>query len=161
MFVFEALATERLHLKPTVDEEAYRLAMKRSHRELEPKIYPAALDFRFHPGKVLIDLSLKENGTFVGGFSLHDWHPDLASCELGYWILPDFQGQGLMQEAANALLEQLFAQGLKRISLICDVRNRRSITLARRLGFQHEAYLTGFDAATDLPVTKLIFARYP
>lgn len=156
------LSTTRLALGPTEDEEAYRQAMKRSHRELEPSIYPATLDFRFHPGKVLLDIRSRESAERIGGFSLHDFDDENQSCELGYWILPEYQGQGLMREGADKLLGSLFEKaGMKRVHLVCDRRNARSIALARRLGFQHEAFLQGVDVVTGEAVTKFVFARYP
>lgn len=156
-----SLSTTRAFLQPTEDEEAYRQAMQRSHRELEPHIYPAALEFRFHEGKILLDICSTANGDRMGGFSLHDFDTENRSCELGYWILPEFQGQGIMLELAEALVGSLFKQDrLRRITLICDRRNIRSISLAKRLGFQHEAYLQGLDGVTAQAVIKLIFARY-
>ena len=156
------LTTARLTLGPTEDEEAYRQAMKRSHCELEPSIYPATLDFRFHPGKILLDIRSRESGARIGGFSLHDFDKERQSCELGYWILPEFQGQGFMREVSDVLLSGLFEKAkMKRVHLVCDRRNTRSMTLARRLGFHHEAYLKGVDVVTGEAVTKLIFARYP
>lgn len=159
MFRFEVLTSSRLLLKPTLDEEAYREAMKKSHLQLEPEIYPPFLDFRFHPGKVLIDLFLQGTDAFVGGLSLHDWTED--SCELGYWLLPEYQGQGYMIEGGEVVIEELFRQDFKRVKLVCDIRNYRSITLAKRLGFQHEGYLSGLDPVTEKSVTKLLFTCYP
>ena len=155
------LATDRLLLRLTGDEEAYRLAMERSHHQLEPRIYPPGSAFRFHPGKILIDILRKDERTRVGGFSIHAIQWDVPSCELGYWIVPECQGQGLMREAAGALIEQLFAdRTFTRIGLSCDHRNERSVALALRLGFQHEASLQGIDAVSGETVVKHLFARY-
>ncbi len=158
---FTPILTSRLLIRPTGDEEVYRLAMIRSHRELEPSIYPPELDFRFHPGKRLFDICLNENKTFIGGFSLHSFADDNKACELGYWVLPEYQGQGLIREAALALLKNFDEQRqFERISLTVDPRNQRSIKLASALGFAHEAYLKGVDRVSGEVVVKYLFARY-
>ena len=61
------------------------------------------------------------------------------SAELGYMMRTDFEGSGLMTEAALALLSYaLGAGGLHRITAYADVENVGSQKVLTRLGFRHE-----------------------
>jgi RimJ/RimL family protein N-acetyltransferase len=64
-----------------------------------------------------------------------------AAAEIGWTLHPDFRGQGVMTEAAGALLDVAFARlGLHRVSATLDPRNDASIALCRRLGMREEAH---------------------
>ena len=61
------------------------------------------------------------------------------SAELGYMLRTDFEGGGLMTEAAQSLLSHAFsAGGLHRIVAYADVENVGSQRVLTRLGFRHE-----------------------
>ncbi|MGH7610823.1 MAG: GNAT family N-acetyltransferase [Candidatus Dormibacteria bacterium] len=62
--------------------------------------------------------------------------------EIGFVFHPDFQGQGLAQEAATELLRLGFETlRLHRILGRCDGRNLRSARLMERLGMTREAVM--------------------
>ena len=56
-------------------------------------------------------------------------------CELGYWILGDFEGQGYMSEAVRVLEAACFAVGFHRIGIRCSSKNARSAGVPRRSGY--------------------------
>jgi ribosomal-protein-alanine N-acetyltransferase len=62
------------------------------------------------------------------------------SCNLGYALDRDCQGQGLMYEALTAVITEAFSPRihLHRIQAAIRPDNRRSLTLADRLGFADE-----------------------
>jgi RimJ/RimL family protein N-acetyltransferase len=61
-------------------------------------------------------------------------HADRA--ELGYWLRSDATGQGIVTEAARAVLGVAAAMpAFSRIEIRCDGRNGPSVAVARRLGF--------------------------
>jgi len=86
----------------------------------------------------LFDFGLfrKEDDAYMGNLGVHtiNWPHD--GCELGYWILGDFEGQGYMNEAVGALEAQLFEVGFHRIEIRCHSENRRSAQLPQRRGYQ-------------------------
>ncbi len=51
-----------------------------------------------------------------------------------------WQGRGYASEAVRTVLDNLFSQGLHRVSAECDARNERSARLLERVGFQREGY---------------------
>lgn len=59
--------------------------------------------------------------------------------ELGYWLLPQHWGQGLMSEALALALDHGFgAMGAHRIEAVVEPENRASGRLLERLGFRME-----------------------
>jgi [ribosomal protein S5]-alanine N-acetyltransferase len=50
-------------------------------------------------------------------------------------------GQGLMREAAPAVIELCFSLGLQRIEAMSDARNTRALRFAQALGMQYEGLL--------------------
>lgn len=79
------------------------------------------------------------DGTLIGdiGVLLHD---NRVQAEIGFTIAADHQGHGYATEAVLAVLDDLFARGLRRVSAECDARNRRSVRLLQRVGFRIEGY---------------------
>lgn len=90
---------------------------------------------------------LSARGEYVGLLDLHEFDWAVAACQLGYVGDSGYRGQGLMREAALALVSQAFAWGLHRIEAWCDARNERSIRFAQGLGFALEGRLR--EAARD------------
>jgi RimJ/RimL family protein N-acetyltransferase len=91
-------------------------------------------------------LAVEYEGRLIGDVSLHlrDVASDERSAEIGWVVSPDVAGKGLATEAATALLDVAFDQlGARWVSAVMDVRNDRSIALARRLGFLPVGHLKG------------------
>jgi ribosomal-protein-serine acetyltransferase len=81
-------------------------------------------------------------GQMVGeaGYNFFDWPNHLT--ELGCWLVPQFQGRGLITLVCRALITHAFDQlHLNRVEIQCAVENRPSRRLAERLGFQQEGIL--------------------
>ncbi len=73
----------------------------------------------------------------LGGCGLHR-RGDPDTIEIGYWLRPDAVGQGTMTAAARALATAAFElDGISRVEIRCDVANRRSSAIPKRLGFIH------------------------
>jgi RimJ/RimL family protein N-acetyltransferase len=63
-------------------------------------------------------------------------YADADCVELGYWLRTDATGQGLVTEAARALLAVAAAlPHLSHVEIRCDARNVPSAAVPRRLGF--------------------------
>lgn len=61
--------------------------------------------------------------------------------EIGYLLAREAQGQGYAREAVTLLIDQLFAEGHRRIFADTDPDNQPSIALLTALGFTLEAHL--------------------
>jgi len=74
----------------------------------------------------------------VGAFNF-DW--DNENCEIGYWILGQFEGNDFMSDAVELLEKALFEAGFHRIIIKCDPENSRSRNIPNRLNYVFEGTL--------------------
>lgn len=86
----------------------------------------------------IYDLS---NQKFIGNIGVHsiDWRN--SRCELGYWIIKDQTGKGLISQAVGLLEAECFRIGFHRIEIRCSSRNEKSALVALRNNFVLEGYL--------------------
>ena len=98
---------------------------------------------RWWKEQTLFDYGLfrKADDVYMGNLGVHSiqWRHDC--CELGYWILGDFEGAGYMSEAVGALESTLFQLGFHRIEIRCDASNERSAKLPQRRGYNLDGTL--------------------
>jgi ribosomal-protein-serine acetyltransferase len=80
----------------------------------------------------------KSDGTYLGNVGVHSISWQHHRCELGYWILGNFEGQGYMSEAVRALEAELFGLGFNRIEIHCSSSNLKSAAVPKRCGYQLE-----------------------
>lgn len=78
---------------------------------------------------------------YLGNVGVHRLAWNHARCELGYWILQDFEGMGYVSEAVNALETTLFEIGFNRIEIRCSSRNLRSSRVPERNRYMLEGVL--------------------
>lgn len=87
---------------------------------------------------------LQSDGEAIGAIALkQNGDTDLTDredeCELGYWIGRPFWGQGLIPEAASALLRRAFEDlGMRRVWCAYYEGNARSKRVQEKLGFRHQ-----------------------
>ena len=105
----------------------------------------------------------RQEGGFLGWAGLEDIRWRAPSFQVGYWLRPSATGQGLMAEAVQSLCRMAVETlGAKRLALLVDPLNRRSVALARRLDFVEEGVLRNerLNAAGRLQDT-MVFALTP
>ena len=107
----------------------------------------------------LFDLAITHNDQFVGRVGLNIKDPALGEGELWYILHPAHWGQGLVPEAARAMLELGFGElGLHRIIIDTDPRNHASVRVAQKLGMRQEAHFVENFFAKNEWSDSLIFA---
>ena len=80
--------------------------------------------------------------SLVGRVGLMEIDTSARCAELGYMLRTDFEGQGLMTEAAHRLASHALGPGgLHRLSAFVDVENTGSQRVLSRLGFRQEGTL--------------------
>ena len=154
------IETERLLLRPFAEADAadlYKFAK-------DPEVGPAAgwpPHGSVEESRNIIRLVLngpesygickKEDGRVIGAMALMlNGDERLAEgedeCELGYWIGRPFWGQGLIPEAAKALLRRAFTElGMQRVWCGYYEGNEKSKRVQEKLGFRHEKTLQEVD----------------
>lgn len=82
---------------------------------------------------------LEDGGGFAGACGFNNWVREHRRAEIGFWLLPAFQGSGLMNESASAILGYGFGvMKLHRVEAIVETGNNKSAALLSKLGFVHE-----------------------
>ena len=105
-----------------------------------------------------MNLVIKYNQQIIGmcGFNTLNWH--ISSGSIGYWCLKSEQGKGYIKEAVAALTIYAFKiMNLKRISILCDDENIKSIRVAKSLGYTLETRAKGL--LENLRGKDLTYAR--
>lgn len=97
----------------------------------------------------------KRSGRFAGELGFADHHrvlePGFGTMpEMGWVLTPEFHGQGLAEEAARAALAWADARDWPKTVCMIDPDNRRSLSLAARLGFREYARADYRDAEAIL-----------
>ncbi len=84
-------------------------------------------------------ICLKEDGKMIGNGGFHKWEHLHRKAELGYWILPEYQGKGLAAEAISAMITHGFENmALHRIEAEVETENAPSSRILRKMGFELE-----------------------
>ena len=81
---------------------------------------------------------------------------------VGYWLLPDAGGKGLITHALVLVSRWAFDElGVKRIGVLADPRNLGSVRLAERGGFHREGVLRSWVDVNGERVDHLSFSLLP
>jgi [ribosomal protein S5]-alanine N-acetyltransferase len=79
------------------------------------------------------------NGTFYGAGGLNNLIKEHKKAEIGFWLLTDFWGQGIMTEAIPLICKYGFEKlALHRIEGFVEPENLNSKKALDKLGFKHE-----------------------
>ncbi|WP_165917176.1 DHCW motif cupin fold protein [Flaviaesturariibacter aridisoli] len=90
------------------------------------------------PDATIHVIRLRDGKTPIGITTLLQ-RPYLPAPDIGFALLPEFEGQGYSQEAAGALLDVLVSAGtLPEVLAITRPGNNRSIRLLERLGLRQD-----------------------
>lgn len=152
---FPEIKTERLQLRRILMEDAQALfEMRSDERVMQFLDRPRAKTIADAENLIrLIDHDIDSNIGITWGVSLHGtsrligtmgfWNITKAHfrAEIGYLLHPDFQGKGLMMEAAKKTIDFGFREmGLHSIEANINPNNLRSAKMLEKCGFVKEAH---------------------
>ena len=101
-----------------------------------------------------------DNSTFMGAAGLYGIVPRHRKGELGYWLLPEHWGKGVMTEALPLVLDHGFRTlGLHRIEAEVETENKASRRLLLKHGFQHEGTLRDHEIKDGSYISLDVYAR--
>ena len=150
------IETERLVLRPLRQDDAD--ALHPMYSDVEANTYgsrPASTSIeesRDRVAKALADtawrawaITLKGDDTplgtaVIGTVASYEKRQGKVT-EIGYILSRQYWGKGYVTEAVAALIDQLFAEGQRRVFADTDPDNAPSIAVLKRLGFTLEATL--------------------
>lgn len=106
----------------------------------------------------------KEHNVIIGGSGYNEHSvPSVPLYEIGYWLATNYTNLGLATELTNALSRYaLIVLKAARVQIIVQSDNIKSINVAKKCGFIHEAKLKNrrLDCLSKQPVDEDIFARF-
>ena len=162
---FPVLKTERLTLRQLVSSDDNEIFALRSNdnvnKYLNRKPSKSIDDARTFIQTINSSIERNEsiywaitwNGTdkLIGTICLFDFSGDNLKAEIGYELLPDFQGKGIMQEATSKVIDFGIQHiGLKSIEAYTHVENQNSTNLLEKLNFKRDGA-----AGENLTIFKL------
>ncbi|WP_260234158.1 GNAT family N-acetyltransferase [Elizabethkingia miricola] len=81
-------------------------------------------------------VTLAESNTLVGTICLFDLSAEDDSCEIGYELMTEFQGQGIMTEAVQTVIDYVFhTLKLRKILAVTHYKNQSSTNLLLKFDF--------------------------
>lgn len=147
---FPVLTTERLTLRQLSAEDQQDILALRSdpeiNRYLNRQPCKTAADAISFINKVNENIekkialywaiTLTGSKTFTGTICLFDFSTPKNSCEIGYELMTEFQGQGIMKEAVQVVIDYVFQSlEFKKILAVTHCGNLGSARLLERSGF--------------------------
>ena len=150
---FPVLSTERLTLRQFTPEDENEIFFMRSDEEMNTYTgitKATSLDDAhkhierinnniLNNEAIMWGITLKTDDKLIGSICL--WNIDLekSQAEIGYVLMPAFQGKGIMQEAVNCVIDHGFnAMRLDTITADLVADNTASIKLLERSAFVYQ-----------------------
>lgn len=82
---------------------------------------------------------IENNNTFYGLIGFINTDNINHRIEIGYWLLPEYQGKGIMTQCVKHLVKWVIQErNMNRIQIRCAVGNAPSNAIPQRLGFHFE-----------------------
>lgn len=153
---FHNLETERLYLRRVVNEDVNEIFALRSDQEVMKYIprpllktdedaleHIAMIDEKIDSNEgINWAITLKGNPKLIGIIGHYRIRPEHFRAEIGYMLLPEFQGKGIISEAINEVVNYGFkVMQLHSIEAIIDPENFASEKVLQKNGFVKEAHL--------------------
>ena len=149
---FPILTTERLTLRQLLHKDAQEIFTLRSDSEIN-KYLDRQLSHTIDDARDFINrvteninkntsiywaITLIDSNILVGTICLFGFSDDNYKCEIGYELLTNFQGQGIMKEAAEKVIAYAFNTiKVQKLEAIFHRDNQRSINLLEKLLFRN------------------------
>jgi ribosomal-protein-alanine N-acetyltransferase len=149
---FPILTTERLTLRQLVITDEHEIFTLRSDSEinkyLDREISKTIDDARNFINKVNENIhknhslywaiTFTDKNILVGTICLFGFSDENDNCEMGYELLTNFQGQGIMKEAAEKVIDYAFNTiNVQKIDAFFHRDNQASIKLLEKLSFRN------------------------
>ncbi len=101
----------------------------------------------------------KMNKQFCGAVGLNNMNKSFKNAELGYWLLPQYWHQGIMQKAVQEILfYALNTLQLHRIFAHIETENKASEALLQRCGFNYEGTMQDCEIKNGIYISIKIYA---
>lgn len=101
-----------------------------------------------------------DNGAFLGAGGFSSWSHVHQKAEIGFWLLPEYWGKGIMTEAMRAICNYGFAvMDLHRIEAFVETENFNCKKALAKLNFQQEGTLRECEVKNGNFISLDIYAQ--
>jgi ribosomal-protein-alanine N-acetyltransferase len=144
------ITTERLRLRRLSSNDANEIMLLRSNSEVnkfldrpasttieEAEKFINKIETSVNSNESLyLAITLTKDSKLIGTICLWNISIEKSTAEIGFELLPEFHGQGIMQEAITSIITLAFNQmHFKVITAFVKSNNQKSIALLRRNNF--------------------------
>lgn len=139
------LTTERLTLRALSTDDDQAIFALRSNKEVNKylgrapsKTIEDAINFinKVSGSSSYWAITLTNTKTLVGTICLYNFSNDKSSCEIGYELMTQFQGRGIMREAIEEVIDYAFQTlQVQKIAAFTHKENQTSTKLLTNLNF--------------------------
>ena len=172
--IFPSLKTNRLLLRQFTDSDLQDVFRGLSHPDII-KYYGVSyktLEETNEQMKFFKDLEENETGIwwavcsldnqiFYGAGGLNNWSKDHQKAEVGFWLISDYWGQGIMTEAMPLICKYGFEElGLHRIEGFVETENINCKRAMGKLEFFHEGTMRDCEVKNGKFISLDIYAKF-
>lgn len=105
-------------------------------------------------------ISSGDHTIFYGAVGLNNLSKPHRKAELGFWLLPQYWGRGIIQEAVPAVLDYSFRKlNLHRIEALVETGNNNSARALLKLGFEKEGLMRDCEIKNGQFISLEIYAK--
>jgi ribosomal-protein-alanine N-acetyltransferase len=170
---FPIIKTERLLLRQFIDNDLENVFKGLSHPDII-KYYGVSFQTLEATKEQMIffaDLEKNETGiwwavcsadnkTFYGAGGLNSLSKEHKKAEIGFWLISDFWGNGIMKEAMPLICNYGFDNlGLHRIEGFVESANKNCKNAMAKLDFQHEGTMKECEIKNGKFISLDIYAK--
>ena len=150
--IFNAIAQHRTHLREWLPFVDYTNEVKDSEAFIQKVI-----SHREETRNEVYTIWFK--GKFAGLIDFHNTDRVNEKTEIGYWLIGDCTGHGIIHQSCKVLIDLAFEKmGMNRITIRCATGNSPSEKVARRLGFSYEGIERSGERYHDLFFDLKVFS---
>jgi RimJ/RimL family protein N-acetyltransferase len=169
------IETERLLLRPLHDSDGPEITSKINNYEISKNLARVPFPYALADAEDFLEwaagldsrsafrvIALKQKPEELIGMISYDWVEDKQCAELGYWLIQEHWGKGLMSEAARAMVEFAFtSSSLENLSSCFFDENPASGKVLARAGFEITGPCSHFSKARghEVPVTTVALTK--
>lgn len=105
-------------------------------------------------------ISSEEDEVFLGAAGFNNLSKEHRKAELGFWLLPQYWGKGIIQESVPPVLDYGFRQlDLHRIEALVETGNNNSAKALLQLGFEKEGLMKDCEIKNGRFISLEIYAK--
>ncbi|WP_205944994.1 GNAT family N-acetyltransferase [Pedobacter psychrodurus] len=102
----------------------------------------------------------KGNYKFYGAIGFNDLSKIDKKAEIGFWLLPEYWGKGIVKEVADPVCSYAFEKlDLIKIEAMVETENENSKKVLKKIGFDYQKTMKNYEIKYDRFISLEIYAK--